>query len=227
MPEWIVKGQLMSAYLQGCKDADMDKFKLDNRLTAIWEHCSTSIANQYLINIKQDNPWLLDKIFTNDIKGGSKIVDFSDFRGSPSTLQYIGVLSNLIREFGPLTGMNILEIGGGYGGQALTIMDVYNPGSYDMLDLPEVLGLQRRYLNNVLITNKTRYYSAIQYKKYDLVISNYAVSEITNNEKYIEQMKLCKHGYITCNTDLVNLPFEHKKIKDVKGERETNYILIW
>jgi putative sugar O-methyltransferase len=227
MPEWIVKGQLMSDYLHGCKDADIDNFKNDPRLTAIWEHCSTTIANQYLINIKQDNPWLLDKIFTNDIKGGSKIVDFSDFIGSPSTLQYIGVLSNLIKEFGPLTGMNILEIGGGYGGQALTIMDVYNTGSYDMLDLPEVLDLQRRYLNNVLITNKTKYYSSIQFKKYDLVISNYAVSEIANNEKYIEQFKLCKHGYITCNTDLVNLPFEHKKIKDVKGERDTNYILIW
>ena len=227
MPEWIVKGKVMTDYLEACEVVSLYNFKLDPRLTAIWEHCSKQIAVQYLVQASRDNPWLFSREYSNDKLGNPTMLDLSDFKGSASTLQYIGVLSNLIREFGPLTGMNILEVGGGYGGQALTIMDIYNPGSYDMVDLPPVLNLQRRYLNNTNITNNARYFSILPMKKYDLVISNYAVSEISDNAKYIEQFKLCKHGYLTCNTDLVSLPFPHKKIPDVKGERDTNYILIW
>jgi hypothetical protein len=45
---------------------------------------------------------------------------------------------------------------------------------------------------------------------------------------YIDEVvKKAKHGYLTCNTDFVQLDFEHSRVNDIIGERETNYILTW
>lgn len=138
--------------------------------------------------------------------------------------QYMTVLCRIIELFGPLDGSRICEIGGGYGGQAKVILDNYIPSCYHMIDLPEPLALQQRYLSGYpvdLFTEPTKH-------NYDLVISNYAISEIPDNKLYIDEvLRKSVHGYITCNTDLVKLDFPHSRYPDIKGERETNYVLVW
>jgi len=131
-------------------------------------------------------------------------------------------LENIVKHFGPLDGMRICEIGGGYGGQAKAILDEYKPVWYHIIDLPEVCELQKRYEPRVsTFTEPT-------YQDYDLVISNYALSEIPDNKLYIDEvLRRSKHGYITCNTDFVKLDFPYSRHPDIKGERETNYILVW
>lgn len=196
-------------------------FKRNPHLTQIWEHTNNTIARSYYNQVKKENPWLLDLKFTNDLLGNPVINDFEGRKWSNSTIQYIGVLSNLVREFGPLNSLKILEFGGGYGGQAKTIFDVYTPSDYHIIDLPQVCKLVNRYFPKIkTYTNPTN-------EHYDLFISNYALSEVMDNEKHIDQLRKCKHGYITCNTPFVKLPFPHKRIDDIEGERETNYILIW
>lgn len=212
----------MSNYLRSCLDCDINTFKRNPHLTAIWEHCNDYIARSYYDQVNRDNPWLLTKKWTNDYKGNPYVNDFFGFGVSNSTMQYIGVLSNLIKHFGPLDGLRICEIGGGYGGQACTIMDIYKPACYHIIDLPEVCSLIDRYIPEVeTFTMPTG-------QDYDLVISNYALSEIRDNDFLIKWVcKKSKHGYITCNTNLVHLDFKHIKTDDVQGERKTNYILIW
>jgi len=220
MLEWIVKGQTLESYLQACRDAvkNITTFKRDERLHAIFEHCPKHIADEYYKIIPQ---WLLNKGFTNDFYGSPRLHNYGTKKFSTSTLQYIGVLANLVRMFGSLEGMRIVEIGGGYGGQCRTICDVYGVECYHIIDLPEVCELQRKYCAAECYTKPTG-------QQYDLVISNYALSEIVDNKLYIDEVvKKAKHGYLTCNTDFVQLDFEHSRVNDIIGERETNYILTW
>lgn len=220
MLNWIVKGNTLDNYLLACKDAvkNITTFKKDERLHAIFEHCPKSIADEYYQLIP---PHWFNWVWTNDFYGSPKKHNYGGKSFSTSTLQYIGVLSNLKKQFGSLDGLRICEIGGGYGGQCRTIYDMFTPECYHIIDLPEVCELQRKYC-------KAECFTAPTGQEYDLVISNYALSEITDNSVYIDWViKKSTHGYITCNTDLVKLDFEHSRVPDVKGERVTNYILIW
>lgn len=224
----MIRGQRLSDYLTACKEAAttdlFHTFKRDKRLTAIFEHTTTTQARAYLSLILRQTPWLLDKTLTNDLYGSPTIFNFgAGHYYSPSTLQYVGVLSNLLHLFGSLDGLHIVEIGGGYGGQARTILDTHKPASYTLLDLEEPAMLQRRYLSD----NDCVRFAAGAGEEYDLVISNYALSEIKHNGDYIRDvLARSTHGYITCNTDFVTLPWPHRKLPDVTGE-ENNFVLVW
>ena len=123
MPNWLVKGEVLENYLKACTEVDVNDFKNDWRLTPIFEHTKRYIALNYIQSIRNHNPHLLGKKYTNDKIGSPTLQDIGGWYGSNSTAQYIGVLSNLINQYGDLTNLSICEIGGGYGGQALTILD--------------------------------------------------------------------------------------------------------
>lgn len=218
---WMVKGAVLNEYLDACKNADMTTFKSDIRLNRIFEHASVMQGAAYLYLILKQTPELLQHRFTNDDTGGA--MSYAALPYSPSTLQYIGVLSNLITRFGSLNGKRIVEVGGGYGGQCRTVLDVYRPDAYTLVDLSEACELQVRYLKDANV----RATSIIPDGEFDLFVSNYALSEIPNNDAYIDLARRCKHGYITCNTDMVKLDWPHERIPDIITERETNYILVW
>jgi len=161
--------------------------------------------------------------YLKDCKEGNfNSASFQNMFNKPE--QYKAVMERLVELFGSLDGMRICEIGGGYGGQAKMIWDIFEPPVYHIIDLPEVCDLQKRYLEDTRVkcfTKPTGLY-------YDLVISNYALSEIPDNKHYIESvLKKSKHGYITCNTDFVKLYFKHNRMPDIPGERSTNYVLWW
>ena len=212
---WMIKDKTLSNYLTACRFAELQTFKQDRRLQKIFEHCTEEAAKNYL---KIIGPHLINNDFTNDNYGSPDI--HIGYRFSFSTLQYIAVVKMLVDNFGSLNDLRIVEIGGGYGGQCRTIMDIYRPSQYHIIDLPEPCELQRRYCEAECFTEPTG-------KKYDLCISNYALSEIIDNKPYIDEvLRRSKHGYITCNTDFVTLPWEHKRIPDISGE-PNNFILIW
>ena len=136
---------------------------------------------------------------------------------------YWAHLGNIIEYIGALDGLRIVEIGGGYGGLAMLI-NKCRPACYHIIDLPEVCELQRRYLAG----SQVECFTEPTGQDYDLVISNYALSEIPDNKLYIDEvLRRSKHGYITCNTDLVKLDWPHQKLPDIPGERKTNYVLVW
>lgn len=123
---------------------------------------------------------------------------------TPSTLRYTKVLAELEEMFGSLDDMNIVEIGAGYGGQCKIINDYFKPKSYTLVDLPEILTLDKRYLRkfgykNILYRTQEELTNT---KKYDLLISNYAFSECERSVQYDYIEKLLKNsskGYLTYN----------------------------
>lgn len=250
MSNWMVKGNTLKNYLEVCQDAVnddscFDNFKKDPRYTTILEHCNRNIAQNYLEQINKDNPILLkEELKENDSLGNPKVETFVIgktkyvYKYSTSTLQYIGVLSNLLNEYKTLRNWNIVEIGGGYGGQCKVIQDYEKSNKYTLIDLLEPSLLQEKYLNRLLVENIDCYSSEDYPKniKYDLVISNYALSEVLEplQTQYIKDICLnSKHGYLTCNVELKSFHllkenFPNLRIeKDIKGEVETNFIIIW
>lgn len=228
---WMVRDKTLSDYLQACEEAsrNLKNFKRDSRLTTIFEHASYQIGLEYHKLISKQNVDLFSNqgLFDGDEIGNPEIFDYYGLNTSPNTLQYIGVLSNLIDHFGKLKEWNIIEIGGGYGGQCQVIQSQFEVESYTIIDLPEPSKLQKAYLSKFNVVKSC--VTEIPSGEWDLVISNYALSEIKDplQSEYIE--KICdrsKHGYITCNIPIISLT-QGKTYPDIKGERKTNFIQVW
>lgn len=249
MSNWHVKQNVMQDYLQVCKEAVEDDkvfryFKSDKRFTSILEHCRIDIATNYLNQIKKDNPNLLNiKAFKdNDKFGDAKLQSIKyngqNYKYSTSTLQYIGVLSNLIKYLPSLNNMHIVEIGGGYGGQCKIIYDYFKPKSYTIIDLPEVCDLQKKYLKLSDIDIISIHAEDVNEIDSDLIISNYALTEVREPllSKYTNEVVLnATNGYITCNrveanSNLIKTLRENKlciEKKDILGESNDNCIIYW
>lgn len=123
---------------------------------------------------------------------------------APTTLRYIKVASDLFTMFGTLDDFTIIEIGGGYGGQCKIIHDAFKCKRYIIVDLPGPLALAKKFLESQGIKNVI-YVTPdlpVPVNSCDLVISNYAYSELTApfRKKYIDTIiQFAKRGYLTCN----------------------------
>ena len=128
---------------------------------------------------------------------------------SATTWRYIKVLSDLQMLFGDLDGWDVVEIGAGYGGQCKIINDLYDFSSYTIYDLEPVARLAQKYLRRVgsfavdkLRLADFRRLGQDKRRMYDLVISNWALSECTKEiqDLYIEHvLRRSRRGYITYN----------------------------
>ena len=165
---------------------------------------------------------------------------------APTTLRYLKITSDLNFLFGNKF-KRVAEIGCGYGGQALVNDQILNIESTKLFDLPPVNKLIERYLNSHLLNGsfQTTTLNQEMSEDYDLVISNYAFSELPKilQIKYIEKvLSRSKMGYITMNTGIENYDQSTNKLKiteinellpDIKLLEEeprscfSNYIIIW
>lgn len=171
-----------------------------------WQDDTRKIA---LDIIEKEYPDLLEytKKFEESEKFGgplihkTKLGNFSD-----PTIRYIRTLGNIKTLFGSLDNFNIVEIGAGYGGQCKITSDAYNVNSYTLVDLPEVLALDKKFLTKLNVKN-------VQYMppdtvpsatSYDLIVSNFAFAECERSiqQNYIDRiLKYVKRGFITYNFD--------------------------
>ncbi len=184
-------------------------FRTNPIYTDVLEHVDDLLGQEYLneiLRVGNFNETNLNDFKRNDYYGGASIRYYNEVGYfSPSTLRYIKVLSDLITKFGDLKNKNICEIGIGYGGQSRIIMSFFNIKSYTFIDLDSVLYLGKKYLSNFNeIQDKLHFVNIddLETKEYDLVISNYAFSELRKNiqDIYIEKIiKNSTHGYITYN----------------------------
>lgn len=127
-------------------------------------------------------------------------------RANCTTLRYIRILQQLLDLFDNMNEVKqIAEIGGGYGGQCRIITSYLWNINYTLIDLPEVLKLMKSYLSQFRTENHINYIDGIsEFEKnsYDLVISNYAISEMIKDiqQIYIEKVICCaKRGFIIWN----------------------------
>jgi putative sugar O-methyltransferase len=226
------------------------KFKRDRHYIAILEHVTKSQGEDYLKIVTEESPELLkfvDKFRENDLIGSPFKYEFSGVGTfSPTTLRYMKVASDLRCYFGDLTGFKVAEIGCGYGGQLLILEKIWKLGSCTMFDMDPVLALISRYLESHLL--RTAYHpttiNRFASDDFDLVISNYAFSELPAalQRTYIEKvLSRAKRGYLTMNSGLGGSFQEGKlTIDDLRGllpkfeiidERPLtgsyNYIIAW
>jgi putative sugar O-methyltransferase len=144
-----------------------------------------------------------------DSLGSPKRYQYEDINSiSPSSLRYIKVASDIKNIFKDKINFNnarIIEIGCGYGGQCFVLNQLFNIEHYYIVDIPEAQKLANKYLQKLNIKNYTivpiENLSNIT-DEYDLVISNYAYSELDKNFQdyyYDHIIKKSKHGYLTFN----------------------------
>jgi len=200
-------------YLKVCKAAVADDkvfetFRAQADYITVVEACGRRHGVGYLSVIRKIYPHLMSYLplfSTSDFVGLPKQFYYREAHRSfsPTTLRYIKVLGDLEQLFGSLTDMDIIEIGGGYGGQCKIIYDIFKPRSYTIVDLPEALALTEKYLRHFEIDNVILSPPKTNFKNlYTLCISNYAFSEVDFNHqrRYAEKIiKYCDKGYLTCN----------------------------
>ena len=238
-------------YLKACKQAlnedSFKNFRRDSFYNVVIEHVSYQLGMDYLLEVKKNTPDLLklsDKFVTSeDI--GNPIVFYFDTAGrylSPTTCRYIKVLSDLIKMFGDLE-LNIVEIGGGYGGQCKIIHDFIQPKSYTIIDLPEVILLTEKFLSHFSINPVFRDINDSSEINYDLCISNYSFSEFDRKYQdfYAEKViNISDKGYMTCNfmglrdnegafttEELKVLKIDGEILTEIPKSANNNLIYIW
>jgi putative sugar O-methyltransferase len=208
---WTLDEPAQEAYLAVCARVadgpDLGPFKRDHAYRAVLEHVTEAQGQAYLETILADNPQLVQhfkRFQQNDQHGAPFTFNYHRRVFSPTTLRYIKVVSDLIKHFGSLDNMDIVEIGGGYGGQCKIISDVFSFKSYTIADLAPVTRLQERYLTRLGVLRWTcSTPERLDTRRYDLVISNYALSELsTEGKRFYAERVLCRctRGYLTWNS---------------------------
>lgn len=207
-------------YVSLCrKAAEQDKFFFDFRRNPIYneilEHVSFEQGQEY-IDVLEKNKCIFSKedinnFCKNDLYGNPKVFSYvinnEEYTISPTTLRYMKVLSDILRLFDVDNVHSIAEIGIGYGGQCRLLNCKLDLDTYFLFDLPEVLSLSKLYLGNLgLDETFLRFINANNIRtdgEFDLVISNYAFSELTRSAQdvYLKDVILkSKAGYITWNS---------------------------
>ncbi len=162
---------------------------------------------------------------------------------SPILLRYLKVASDLRILFGELGDSRVSEIGVGFGGQLSVLHKLSNVQMVTLYDLPPVLKLEEQRLEEMHCS-----FSAIDFVSAiddfallgaDLVISNYAFSELTreNRDIYLEKsISQSPRGYLTWNSqseegysveDLLPIIPGSAAIPEVPLTAKKNTVIAW
>ena len=243
-------------YPQFCLKASLDdeifkNFKRYKVYNEILEHVGYNLGLKYYDEIKKLDESLLKDNLINEFKKNDKVgnpilFNFNEIENiSGSTLRYIHVLAKLKQLFGSLDNKKICEIGVGYGGQCRILSSFFKLKSYTLIDLKPVLGLAQKYLDNYPLNTVIEYktMNELSYdKEYDLVISNYAFSEISKEFQkiYLDKViKKSKSGFMIMNQiapDGFEQYSQNELLKEIPNSQiieeipltyHSNYIITW
>ena len=160
------------------------RFRRNFQYRMILEHVNYGQGRAYLDRITELGFVDLDQIRVlaeTDFVGSPRRY-FYDRVGwiSPTLLRYISVYSEIEKSIGFKNIQSVVEIGIGYGGQARIIHDLAGVSSYAFYDLPDVQQLADYFLGatSTQLSPRNLDIHNIKCETFDLVISNYAVSEL-------------------------------------------------
>lgn len=240
------------AYPQVCINASNDyrffnNFRRNPIYNQILEHVSEEQGHKYLQLISNDSDILasINNFKPNDNYGNPRMYEYPNIgRISPSTLRYIKVLADIKTHFQTVDNLDICEIGIGYGGQCRVINAYYKPATYCLVDIQPALALAQRFLDNYILHSTLAYktMNELVQRDYDLVLSNYAFTELprTIQDIYLNKVILnSKRGYITYNEitsaefnsykadELVAIIPGSKILKEEPLTHPKNCIIVW
>lgn len=221
------------------------KFRSNRQYRKILEHVTKSLAEEYLRLIPESERKDLFKLYECDVVGGPLRYRFRNYgRFSPTTIRYLFFNAQYKKYFGELTNFNVIEIGGGFGGQAAVSLTLDPTISWTIFDLPEVLTLQEKYLSAVNLGGRVNLQSGLKISvtSGDLLISNYALSEISRDLqlKYFKSVvSNCQNGYMAWNTisekesggltlsEVLDLIPGSKYVDEIPNSSPGNVIIYW
>ena len=249
----LTRGQL---YPQFCQTAANDlrvfnTFRRHPVYNKVLEHITRDQGEAYLAIIEKavekDSGLLddIDRFKENDRVGKPRVYAYPSIGEiSPTTLRYIKVLMDLKERFSSLDGFRVCEIGVGYGGLCRIVDSSFAVKTYCLVDLKPVLLLAQRYLEHFIIRSMLEYktMNEMEPREFDLVISNYAFSELPRSiqDVYMEKAILrAKRGYITYNEilppevetyhrdELVDMIPGARILDEVPLTGPNNCIIVW
>jgi len=203
----------LKSYLDICELASNDMnvfniFKSHKDYIPVLEHVSYLEGLGYLEELK--NIYTISPFLINDKYGSPTKYLYPQGEFSPTTLRYIKVSVDLHNIFGNNifnNPINIVEIGGGYGGQSLIIhRNNAKINTYKIIDLPPVNKLIKKYteINGiyVILIDALNTEEIKRIEPFDLLISNYAFCECNEQIRklYLDNViAKSKYGYMTIN----------------------------
>lgn len=212
----------------------------------ILEHVPRDQGRSYLEVIHRRSNLPVDwaeRCFTlNNVGSPPKYTYPSIGRFSPTLLRYLKVFSDLELLFGPLRGFRCIEIGIGFGGQAAILEILGEVEEIQLYDLPPVLDLAKKFLNRAGTFASTLFLDGTNppmARPADLLISNYAFSELTRAIQltYLENaIAGASRGYITWNSlspdglrpeELLSLIPGSKLLEEQPKTAPDNVIVVW
>lgn len=179
---------------------------------SILEHLTPACGELYVAAVRQSGcaTWLLGEPVASALRQNNYIgapTLYASAAGplSPTTLRYAKVACDLASLF-PLRQRHVVEIGVGYGGQAQVLVEAMTGvGRITFVDLPAVERLALKYLDRVGLSQRVElqaYHHNASLGEVDLVVSNYAYSELAEfeQERYLRDiLRLARRGYLTVN----------------------------
>jgi hypothetical protein len=147
----------------------------------------------------------------NDVIGHPRNYFYSNFGWlNPTQIRYLTVKQEMENLFDMKSIETIGEIGCGFGGQFIAITRKFKIKEYHFFDLDAVQQIIRFYISHFTFDSKIIYpdIHAVTQKSFDLVISNYAFSELPKlvQMDYINKILLnSKRGYMIMNSGDSNL----------------------
>jgi len=143
---------------------------------------------------------LLDLVEAASTIGDPRMVDYptSPVPLDPVMVRYYHDRQEIRRYFGDLSGMSVLEIGGGFGGLARLLAPEVR--SYAICDLPEVRALQDAYLRRC--PGRPSVHEPRPGHPYHLIVSTFAFSELRPATQYrymIDYVRHAKRCWMICN----------------------------
>lgn len=193
---------------------DMD-FKSNPDYCQVLEHVDQGFGYQYLGLIQQEFPESLDKladfIALNDKYGKPNKCIVDKYHCSPTSLRYFYQALLILKHVKDLnlTSIDIVEIGGGYGGLCLALyflsrepQSAVRINSYTICDLLPVMKLQEMYLSAFNISLST------EIKSGSILVSCYGLSELDQytRDAYINALHTSiQHGFIVWNVPGCNI----------------------
>ena len=213
---WNSPGDNNQLYVDVCSQAAVDddvfaKFKSIEAYTNVLEHVSKDQGIWYLetiLEMTNDLNANLEEFKENDKYGNPSILgDYPEIGViSPTTLRYIKNTFDMASLVGETQLSRIVEVGGGYGGLCKTLSVVCDFDEYILIDLPQVIKLQDRYLSNFPDLHKKCIFvpctETEEIKDVDLFISNYALAECDDETQAMYFDKLIansKFAYLVYN----------------------------
>jgi hypothetical protein len=234
-------------YRASLNSKTFNRFRRSRIYQEILERSTYTDGKKYIEEInKLPDLWKsLEQFKANDDWGSPALYDYPlTGKISPSTLLYIKVYGDLVKLFGSLNSLNIVEIGVGYGGQCRIINAASAPSGYTLLDIKPALMLAQTYLDKYPLKSTVSFkvMNELEAKDFDLVISNYAFTELPRSiqQPYLDKVILkSKRGYITFNDinpanfnsykldELLSIIPGSKVIPEVPLTHKNNCIIVW